>query len=130
MLTAWAASALVGPSILTNLRGNSYVVAAKELAGRCDPDVFRAKFGAGQDQLQSLIDAKTVTIARLLEIAPPGTLDPTPGIYDTTMYAMAGIMGCALVCNALIRPFPEDSEYFLDQEDEKGGQGSAAELHK
>lgn len=27
-----------------------------------------------------------------MEIAPEGTVDPTPFIYDTTMYTMAGLM--------------------------------------
>ena len=37
-----------------------------------------------------LVDAKTVTIARLMDIAPAGTVDPTPFLYDTTCFAAAG----------------------------------------
>jgi hypothetical protein len=33
--------------------------------------------------VQELVEAHTVTISRLLEIAPLGTLDPTPLLYDT-----------------------------------------------
>jgi hypothetical protein len=36
--------------------------------------------------MQSLLDAKTVSITHLLAISQPGTVDPTPMLYDTTMY--------------------------------------------
>jgi len=36
--------------------------------------------------------AKALTISKLIEIAPVGTMDPTPFIYDSTMYTMAGLM--------------------------------------
>ena len=45
-----------------------------------------------------------VTIARLMEIAPVGTVDPTPFLYNSTMHAMAGMLSVALVSNALLRP--------------------------
>lgn len=35
---------------------------------------------------------KALTIGKLMEIAPAGTVDPTPFIYDSTMYTMAGLM--------------------------------------
>lgn len=38
------------------------------------------------------LQAKTLTIGKLMEIAPQGTMDPTPFIYDSTMYTMAGLM--------------------------------------
>ena len=41
----------------------------------------------------SLIKTKTLTISKLMDIMPAGTMDPSPFIYDTTMYAMAGLMG-------------------------------------
>ena len=56
------------------------------------------------DQVDSLIRAKTVTINNLLELMPADTVDPTVGIYDTTMYATGGVLVAGLVCNALIRP--------------------------
>jgi hypothetical protein len=42
---------------------------------------------------QTLVDAKTVSITHLLAISPPGTLDPTPMLYDSTMY----VPRCALL---------------------------------
>lgn len=58
------------------------------------------------DKAQELIDAKAVTISRLMELAPEGTIDPTPTLYNTTMYSVAGIMVVALLCNAMIKPAP------------------------
>ena len=45
-----------------------------------------------------------MTIASLKEIVPPGTADPSSGIYTTAMYAMAGLLAVALVSNALMGP--------------------------
>ena len=56
------------------------------------------------DQLDTLIAQQTVTIAKLMEIAPPGTVDPTPSLYNLTMYLMAALLAIALVANALMRP--------------------------
>ena len=69
-----------------------------------DPGAFQAAFGAGLDQLQVLVEQNTVTIANLMEIAPPGTIDPTSSLYNTTMYLMAALLAVALVANALMRP--------------------------
>ncbi len=45
-----------------------------------------------------------MTIAKLMEIAPPGTLDPTPDLYNETMYLMAFLLFVALLANAFMRP--------------------------
>jgi hypothetical protein len=71
---------------------------------KIDPSVFERTFGAGVDQLDLLLEQNTVTIAKLMAIAPPGTVDPTSGLYNTTMYLMAALLAIALVCNALMRP--------------------------
>ena len=39
-----------------------------------------------------------------MEVAPEGILNPTAGLYDTTMYLMAGLLGLALIANALVKP--------------------------
>ncbi|HSG66196.1 MAG TPA: MFS transporter, partial [Gammaproteobacteria bacterium] len=69
-----------------------------------DPQTFRETFGAGLEELEALVSNQTVTIAKLMEIAPPGTVDPTSSLYNTTMFLMAGLLAIALVCNALMRP--------------------------
>jgi hypothetical protein len=50
------------------------------------------------------VAAKTVNISKLIALAPPGTLDPTPHLYDTTMYSLGGLMTCAVVAHGLVRP--------------------------
>ncbi len=69
-----------------------------------DPAAFRAQFGAPVDQLKLLVEQNSVTIARLMEIAPAGTSDPTSGLYNSTMVLMAALLAIALVSNALMRP--------------------------
>ena len=54
--------------------------------------------------IQSVATDQTVTIAKLMEIAPQGTTDPTSSLYNVTMYLMAALLAVALVSNLLMRP--------------------------
>ena len=74
------------------------------MAALVDPAAFSEKFGAPVSQLEDLFAAHTVTIAQLMEIAPPGTVDPTPTLYNTTMYGMAALLMVAFFANLLVRP--------------------------
>ena len=69
-----------------------------------EPQDFLNTFGAGLDQLDLLIEQRTVTISMLMEIVPPGTIDPTSSVYNTTMYLMAALLAIALVSNATMKP--------------------------
>lgn len=51
-----------------------------------------------------LLATKTLTISKLMVLAPPGTLDPSPHLYDTTMYTLSGMMAVAFVAHSLVRP--------------------------
>jgi MFS family permease len=104
LLTAWSLAGYLGPVAITSLRARAIDSALHDLAARVDPERFRQAFGAGLDQLDALIAQQTVTIAKLMEIAPPGTVDPTPSLYNLTMYLMAGLLAIALVANAAMRP--------------------------
>ena len=84
LLTAWSMAGVLGPVAIT--------IAARARDRRGDPrsrrrasipSRFRAAFGAGVEQLDALVAQKTVTIAKLMEIAPPGTVDPTPSLYNS-----------------------------------------------
>ena len=99
LLTAWSTAGVLGPFAITYLRQQSVDNAISDLAAKIDPAVFLQTFGAGIDQLQSLVEAKTVTIAKLMAVAPPGTLDPTSSLYNSTMYAMAALLVVAFVAN-------------------------------
>jgi hypothetical protein len=63
-----------------------------------------AEFGAPLSDLPQLLAQKTVTIPKLLALAPSGTADPSCTLYNTTMYLMAGLLLLAFVANALVRP--------------------------
>ena len=104
LLTAWSTAGVLGPLAITSLRESSVNSAINELVTLIDPAAFRAAFGTGVDQLDVLVAQNSVTIARLMEIAPSGTIDPTSSIYNSTMILMAVLLGIALVSNALMRP--------------------------
>ena len=71
------------------------------------PEKFQAAFGAPMEQASQLLATKTLSISKLMLLAPPGTLDPTPHLYDTTMYTLAGLMATAVVAHALVQPMKQ-----------------------
>ncbi|MSR15783.1 MAG: MFS transporter [Gammaproteobacteria bacterium] len=104
LLTAWSTAGVLGPLAITSLRENAVGRAIGDLVARIEPALFETTFGASTQQLDALVKAKTVTIAKLMEIAPTGTVDPTPSLYNQTMYLMAALLLIALVANACMRP--------------------------
>ena len=113
LLTAWSTAGVVGPLAITSLRQSAISEAISDLASKVDPAVFQQRFGAGLDQLDKLVSAQTVTIARLMEIAPQGTVDPTPSLYNSTMYLMAVLLAIGLVSNAFMKPV--DKTHYLKE---------------
>lgn len=107
ILTAWSTAGVLGPALVMALRDRAMGLALHDLAAKVDPVAFQAKFGAGLDQLEVLIAARTVTIGGLLPLCPAGTPDPTGSLYDTTMYIMASLLAVALIANLLVRPVSE-----------------------
>lgn len=107
LLTAWSTAGVLGPLAITSLRESSINSAISDLVARVDPAQFAAKFGAGIDQVDALVAQKSVTISKLMEIAPAGTIDPTNSLYNTTMYLMAALLFVALIANAAMRPVME-----------------------
>ena len=104
LLTAWSTAGVLGPVIITSLRGSSINNAINDLAFKVEPQAFLDKFGASIENLDELVKAKTVTIQNLLEILPPGTPDPTSQVYNKTMIVMACLLGIALIANFLVKP--------------------------
>jgi MFS family permease len=111
LLTAWSTAGVLGPLSITELRSYSLNQAINDLVQKIDPSKFLDKFGAPVEQLDQLVAAKTVSIARLMEIVPEGTIDPTPSLYNTTMYAMAGLLVVAFVANLLMKPVNSRHHY-------------------
>ena len=104
LLTAWSTAGVLGPLAITSLRQNSVTRAINDLVATIDPQRFAEHFGAPLSQLDALVAQNSVTIARLMEIAPPGTSDPTSGLYNSTMILMALLLAIALISNALMKP--------------------------
>ncbi len=104
LLTAWSTAGVLGPLAITSLRENALDKAMRELAARTDPARFAEQFGAPLSRLDALMAENTVTISKLLEIAPPGTPDPSNTLYSSTMYLMAGLLVVALGANLAVRP--------------------------
>ncbi len=107
LLTAWSTAGVLGPMALASLRERTLQQAIKNLAAQADPAAFLQKFGAPISDLSQLIQSKTVTISKLLEVCPPGTSDPSSTLYNTTMFFMAGLLAIAAVANAWITPVHE-----------------------
>ena len=114
LLTAWSTAGLLGPLAITSLRQNSVTRAINDLVTAIDPQRFAEHFGAPLSQLDALVAQNSVTIARLMEIAPPGISDPTSGLYNSTMILMAVLLAGALISNALMKPV--DSRYHIREE--------------
>jgi MFS family permease len=104
LLTAWSTAGVIGPLVITSLREHSLQRAIQLVAEKIDPAKFSSQFGAPLGDLSKLVTAKTVTLPKLMEIAPAGTIDPSANLYNTTMYVMAGLLTVALIANALVRP--------------------------
>jgi len=109
-LTFAACATVAGPTLLLNLRRMAEADALTDLLSRVDPAVFASKFGVGVDQAHHLIQAKTLTISNLMSIMPPGTIDPSPFLYNNTMYTMAGLVSVASVLHFMVKPI--DKKYF------------------
>jgi MFS family permease len=118
LLTAWSLAGVLGPEAITLLRERAIDGALRELVATVNPERFRAAFGAGVEQFDALVAQQTVTIAKLMEIAPPGTVDPTPSLYNVTMVLMAALLAVALVANALMRPV--DSRHHMKDAEPAG----------
>ena len=76
LLTAWSTAGVLGPLAITSLRERSLQRSIEQLARQVNPADFAAHFGAPVEQIQTLVAQKTVTLSKLMEIAPPGTVDP------------------------------------------------------
>jgi len=100
--------AFAGPKAVTSFRESSVNDAIYRLSENINNDAFESAFGLGKEHLNTLIEQKTVTVPRLMEIAPPGTIDPSPFVYDTSMYLMCGLTGLALLTNQLIKPVSKE----------------------
>lgn len=116
-LLASSAAALAGPSLILALRKRSEMNAIRELLEKVSPEKFQEIFGVDMSHVAELIDAKTLTISKLMKMVPQGVQDPSPFIYDSTMYAMAGLMTMAAASHILVKKV--DTKYLEKIEEPK-----------
>jgi len=113
LLTAWSTAGVLGPIAITSLREREVHRAIVRLAASIGAEPFERKFGAPLAELPALIKSNTVTISKLMEIAPSGTIDPSSTIYNSTMYLMAGLLAIALLANLCVSPV--EAKHHLDE---------------
>merc|ERR1719370_2075667 len=116
-LLAATVSTILGPGLLLNLRRMAETDALNNLLSKVDPVAFASKFGADISNAPTLIEAKTLTISKLMTIMPPGTVDPSPFLYNSTMYTMAWLVGVAAALHFMVKPV--DKKYFEKVEEIK-----------
>lgn len=107
LLTAWSTAGVLGPELITAFREQSRRAAIRSLTEHIPLSAFERAFGAGKEQVDSLVAQNTVTIDRLMKLAPAGTPNPSSSLYNSTMYWMAGLLALALVANLLVFPVHE-----------------------
>merc|ERR1711978_686496 len=103
-LTFAAVATVLGPTLLLNLKNLAETKAINDLLTKVDPNVFLTKFGVDVSNASSLIEAKTLTISKLMTIMPQGTIDPSPFLYNNTMYTMAGLVSVGAMLHLAVRP--------------------------
>ena len=101
-------ASFAGPMIVSHFRTSATQDAIYDLSGKVSDADFESAFMAPKDSLASLVEAKTVTINRLLELLPDGTPDPTIGLYDQAFMVLSLGSLCALGTNLLLRPVAAD----------------------
>ena len=109
-LVSFGASLFIAVIIFVLFTNHKFTIAclssSRHLLYQISPEKFQATFGAPMDSAMEMLAAKSLSISKLLVLAPPGTIDPTPHLYDTTMYALSGLMAVAVVAHGLVRPLP------------------------
>lgn len=115
MLVFNSVAAIVGPNLFVQLRTRDELTAINELLAQVDPGLFQTTFGVAVAEAAPLISAKTITIAKLMALMPAGTPDPTPFLYNSTMYTMGGLAVASGLMHTFIRPV--DPKLFEDDGD-------------
>ena len=103
-MTASALSGLLGPGIFSKFYSMQENKALLSLTDLADNEKFIDAFGVSKSSIDTLIENKAVNIAKLLELCPDGTMDPTPYLYDPAFKTMGVVMGIGALANLAIRP--------------------------
>ena len=127
MLLFNSVGAAAGPALFVGLRNRAEHEALGELLPHVDGARFEGLFGLAPtpEAAAQLVDAKTLTIAKLHALVPAeaAVANPAPYLYDSTMQAMAALVVVAGLTHYSIAPvdgalFAGDGEE--EEEEEEG----------
>eukprot|EP00811_Abedinium_folium_P032716 NODE_5739_length_1739_cov_8.095533.p1 GENE.NODE_5739_length_1739_cov_8.095533~~NODE_5739_length_1739_cov_8.095533.p1 ORF type:complete len:557 (-),score=156.45 NODE_5739_length_1739_cov_8.095533:68-1687(-) len=127
MVVTNSISSLGGARAYTYLRGQSEQTAIEDILKVVDPAHFERAFHSPLANAPELLAARTVTLPKLVQILPPGYVDPTPMLYNSTFYMFSGVMVIAAISCQLVRPvakkhfedFVEDGQKANEKGEEK-----------
>jgi len=98
-------AALLGPRLVSYFSEQASRREITKLVENIKEEDFKHAFGgASRENLQSLIDSKTVTIPRVMELSPPNTIDPTPFLFDDALLCAGALTGLAFLSNRITVP--------------------------
>ena len=101
---------IIGPAILLHLRSKEEARSVDTILRSIDPEKFKSLTGEELSAAQGLIESKSLTLSKLVTILPPDIPDPSPYLYDSTMYTMAGLAACSAILHYYVKPV--DRKYF------------------
>lgn len=110
MLAFSSAAAIAGPALMVQLRSIAEGKAIADLLTKISPAQFESVFGAPMEKASELLAAKTINISKLLALCPPGTIDPTPHLYDMPMYTLSAMAATAFIAHGLVKPYTPPGE--------------------
>lgn len=120
MLLFASGAAVTGPALISSMRSSAEAAALGDLVSKVPPAAFEEAFQAPMEALPELISSKMVTINKVLALCPPGTIDPTPHLYDSTMHALGGLMVAGAVSHAFVKPIARRTLAEVQFEQEQG----------
>ena len=76
----------------------------RELLASVDPQQFQERFGVAVSQAGDLLAVKSLNLTKLVTVLPPGMQDPTPFLYHSTMFSLAGLAAVASLLHLAVKP--------------------------
>lgn len=110
MLLYSSVASLFGPLLVLKLRNISEANAYADLLTKVDPTKFQDAYGVSIDKANELIQAKSLSLNKLLVLANESNTtgvpipDPSPYLYNSTLYSLSAFMGLAALAHHFVRP--------------------------
>lgn len=104
---------ILGPAILLHLRSVEEARSINTMLIQIDPQVFVKATGQSIDMASSMLETKALTMSKLVTMLPSGMSDPTPFLYNSTMFTMAGLAACSALLHYSITPV--NKKYFEEK---------------